>query len=40
MMENPFRVFTSLLRFDLIEDEETRELARSTLEKHEIFPPR
>ncbi|KAK4051874.1 hypothetical protein OIV83_002579 [Microbotryomycetes sp. JL201] len=40
LMENPFRVFTSLLRLDLIEDEMTRELARETLDKREIFSAR
>ncbi len=34
---NPFRVFTSLLRLDLIEDAELREEARTTLETRQIF---
>ena len=37
---NPFRVFTSLLRLDLIEDVELREEARATLEARRIFTPR
>ncbi|KAM0788356.1 hypothetical protein ACM66B_001497 [Microbotryomycetes sp. NB124-2] len=40
LLDNPFRVFTSLLRLDLIEDEETRELAERTLSKREIFSKR
>jgi uncharacterized glyoxalase superfamily metalloenzyme YdcJ len=36
---NPFRVFTSLLRPELIEDVEIRELARSLMDKREIFHP-
>ncbi len=34
---NPFRVFTSLLRLDLIEDAELREEARKTLDARQIF---
>lgn len=34
---NPFRVFTSLLRLDLIEDAELREESRKTLEARQIF---
>jgi len=37
---NPFRVFTSLLRLDLIEDAELREDARAVLERRQIFTPR
>ena len=37
---SPFRVFTSLLRLELIDDPELRELARSILEKRQIFTPR
>ncbi|KAK4058380.1 hypothetical protein OIO90_000538 [Microbotryomycetes sp. JL221] len=40
LAENPFRVFTSLLRLDLIEDEQTRALAKITLAKREIFSKR
>ena len=36
---NPFRVFTSLLRLDLIEDAELRDEARRTLETRQIFTP-
>jgi uncharacterized glyoxalase superfamily metalloenzyme YdcJ len=34
---NPFRVFTSLLRLDLITDVRVREIAYERLEKREIF---
>lgn len=37
---NPFRVFTSLLRLDLIEDETLREEARKILAKRNIFTAR
>lgn len=37
LRQNPFRVFTSLLRLDLIEDEELREEARKTLAPRRIF---
>ena len=37
---SPFRVFTSLLRLELIDDPALRELARSILEKRQIFTPR
>lgn len=37
LRQNPFRVFTSLLRLDLIEDEALREEARKTLAKRRIF---
>ncbi|WP_259373445.1 2-oxoadipate dioxygenase/decarboxylase HglS [Aquincola tertiaricarbonis] len=36
---NPFRVFTSLLRLDLIEDPALRQLARDTLARRRIFTP-
>lgn len=36
---NPFRIFTSLLRPELIADPATRELALSTLAKRNIFSP-
>ncbi|MEG3132176.1 VOC family protein [Rouxiella sp. T17] len=37
---NPFRVFTSLLRMELIENETLREQARQILEQRDIFSPR
>ncbi|KAI5450968.1 hypothetical protein NCC49_002461 [Naganishia albida] len=37
---NPFRVFTSLLRMELITDPRVREVARERLEGREIFHPR
>ncbi|OLS63134.1 2-oxoadipate dioxygenase/decarboxylase HglS [Pseudomonas putida] len=37
---SPFRVFTSLLRLELIDDPDLRELARSILDKRQIFTPR
>ena len=37
---NPFRVFTSLLRLDLIADTQLREEARKTLQARQIFSPR
>ncbi|MET2829574.1 2-oxoadipate dioxygenase/decarboxylase HglS [Mesorhizobium shangrilense] len=37
LRQNPFRVFTSLLRLDLIEDEGLREEARKVLAKRGIF---
>lgn len=37
---NPFRVFTSLLRLELIADLELRETAQSILDKRQIFTPR
>lgn len=39
LKRNPFRVFTSLLRLDLIADAGLREEARSVLEAREIFTP-
>jgi uncharacterized glyoxalase superfamily metalloenzyme YdcJ len=36
---SPFRVFTSLLRLELIEDPELRAFAQSTLDKRSIFTP-
>ncbi|MGY3533946.1 2-oxoadipate dioxygenase/decarboxylase HglS [Bradyrhizobium sp. USDA 4452] len=38
--KSPFRVFTSLLRLDLIEDRELRDLAAATLKQRTIFTPR
>ena len=35
--ENPFRVFTSLLRLDLISDETLRDIAGSIISKRQIF---
>jgi uncharacterized glyoxalase superfamily metalloenzyme YdcJ len=35
--QNPFRMFTSLLRLDLIEDAELREQAKTLLNQREIF---
>lgn len=37
LKRNPFRVFTSLLRLDLIRDEILREEAKAVLEKRQIF---
>lgn len=37
---NPFRVFTSLLRLELIEDAALREMATATLAKRQIFTDR
>ncbi|MBW4983605.1 VOC family protein [Mameliella sp. CS4] len=37
LAENPFRVFTSLLRLELIEDEALREKAAATLARRRIF---
>ncbi|KAI8260284.1 hypothetical protein K4K58_002041 [Colletotrichum sp. SAR11_239] len=37
---NPFRVFTSLLRLDLINDDELRSCAERILSNREIFTPR
>ncbi|WP_070885621.1 VOC family protein [Pseudomonas argentinensis] len=37
---SPFRVFTSLLRLELIEDEALRDLAAAILAKRDIFTPR
>ena len=37
---NPFRIFTSLLRLDLIEDEDLRAIAKETLDKRVIFTDR
>lgn len=36
----PFRIFTSLLRLELIDNEELRQIARDTLAKRNIFTPR
>lgn len=40
LKKNPFRIFTSLLRMDLIENKNTRELAEKALQKRDIFTPR
>jgi uncharacterized glyoxalase superfamily metalloenzyme YdcJ len=40
LQRNPFRVFTSLLRLELIEDPKLREQARDILAKRRIFSPR
>lgn len=40
LARNPFRVFTSLLRLELIEDEALREKARAILAQRTIFTPR
>ncbi len=39
LQNNPFRVFTSLLRIDLIEDAGVRHLAKAILAKRDIFTP-
>lgn len=40
LQRSPFRVFTSLLRLELIDNPELRELAASLLAKRNIFTPR
>lgn len=40
LRRNPFRVFTSLLRLDLVADEALRTEAEQILERREIFTPR
>ncbi|MFO2463055.1 VOC family protein [Pseudomonas sp. 15FMM2] len=40
LQTSPFRVFTSLLRLELIENPELRAFAQATLEKRSIFTPR
>ena len=40
LARNPFRVFTSLLRLDLLEDDALRETARAVLEARRIYTPR
>ena len=40
LQHSPFRVFTSLLRLELIDNAELRELARSVLARRCIFTPR
>ncbi|MFT4012706.1 MAG: VOC family protein [Paracoccus sp. (in: a-proteobacteria)] len=37
---NPFRVFTSLLRLELIQDKDLRRIAAQVLERRRIFTPR
>ncbi|MBY5983265.1 VOC family protein [Halomonas sp. DP5Y7-2] len=39
LSHNPFRLFTSLLRLDLIEDAELRDLASDILSQRDIFTP-
>ncbi|MFC4625859.1 VOC family protein [Daeguia caeni] len=39
LKHNPFRVFTSLLRLDLIKDEDLRKQAEETLTRRQIFTP-
>ncbi|KAF7556701.1 hypothetical protein G7Z17_g1227 [Cylindrodendrum hubeiense] len=39
LAKNPFRVFTTLLRPELLRDEEARNLAASLLDRREIFSP-
>ncbi|MBM3642106.1 MAG: DUF1338 family protein, partial [Alphaproteobacteria bacterium] len=40
MRVSPFRIFTSLLRLDLIADAEAREMAAKILAQRDIFTPR
>ncbi|SCM69222.1 VOC family protein [Donghicola eburneus] len=40
LRHNPFRVFTSLLRLDLIADEALRDTARMVLDARQIYTPR
>ncbi|WP_292281978.1 VOC family protein, partial [Mesorhizobium sp.] len=40
LRNNPFRVFTSLLRLELIEDEALRKMAAGILAQRQIFTPR
>lgn len=40
LLINPFRVFTSLLRLELIDNADLRDTARRILEQREIFSPR
>lgn len=40
LRRNPFRVFTSLLRLDLIADEALRDTARMVLDARQIYTPR
>lgn len=39
LQASPFRVFTSLLRLDLIENAETRQLVQAILDQRQIFTP-
>ena len=39
LAQNPFRVFTSLLRLDFITDQEQRQAAEAVLAKRQIFSP-
>src|SRR5471032_1199175 len=40
LQASPFRVFTSLLRLDLIENQELRDLVQTILDKRQIFTPK
>ncbi|MDP3067996.1 MAG: VOC family protein [Methylocystis sp.] len=40
LQANPFRIFTSLLRLDLIPDRQAREIAAKVLAQRDIFTPR
>lgn len=40
LARNPFRIFTSLLRLELIDDEELRKTAAAILAERDIFTPR
>ncbi len=40
LTQNPFRVFTSLLRLELIEDQQLRDRAATILAQRDIFTPR
>ncbi|MBX4340834.1 DUF1338 family protein, partial [Mycobacterium tuberculosis] len=40
LARNPFRIFTSLLRLELIENRALRERAEAILARRKIFPPR
>lgn len=40
LRRNPFRVFTSLLRLDLIEDTDLRDTAQTVLDARQIYTPR
>ncbi|KAH7129496.1 hypothetical protein B0J13DRAFT_453115 [Dactylonectria estremocensis] len=39
LAKNPFRIFTTLLRPELLQDEEARKLATALLDRREIFSP-
>ncbi|KAH7123033.1 hypothetical protein EDB81DRAFT_847334 [Dactylonectria macrodidyma] len=40
LAKNPFRVFTTLLRPELLQDEEARKLATTLIDRREIFSPK